>query len=54
LVRRTKATIAHLPRIVDSDDAVAHELDPQVWSMQQPAFRDLVTTLQQRITGRTP
>jgi enoyl-CoA hydratase len=53
LVRRTKATITHLPRIVDSDEAVAHELDPQVWSMQQPAFRDLVATLQQRITGRT-
>ena len=54
LVRRTKATITRLPRIVDSDEAVAHELDPQVWSMHQPAFRDLVATLQQRITGRTP
>jgi enoyl-CoA hydratase len=51
LVRRTKAMIVHLPRITDSDGAVAHELDPQVWSMHQPAFRDLVATVQQRITG---
>jgi enoyl-CoA hydratase len=51
LVRRTKATIQHLPRISTSDDAVDHELDPQVWSMRQPEFRDLVASLQRRITG---
>jgi enoyl-CoA hydratase len=52
LVRKTKATIAQLPRIRSSEDAVAHELDPQVWSMHQPAFRDLVDSLQKRISGR--
>jgi enoyl-CoA hydratase len=52
LTRKTKATIAQLPRVHSSEDAVAHELDPQVWSMQQPAFRELVDSLQQRISGR--
>jgi enoyl-CoA hydratase len=52
LVRRTKATITQLARVRDSDDAVAHELDPQVWSMRQPAFQELVASLQQRISGR--
>jgi enoyl-CoA hydratase len=50
LLRRTKATIAHLPHVRSSDDAVAHELDPQVWSMRQPAFRELVASMQARIS----
>jgi enoyl-CoA hydratase len=52
LVRRTKATISQLPRVKSSDEAVAHELDPQVWSMHQPAFRELAASLQARISGR--
>jgi enoyl-CoA hydratase len=51
LVRRTKASIAHLPSVHSSDEAVAHELDPQVWSMHQPAFRELVASMRARITG---
>jgi enoyl-CoA hydratase len=51
LVSRTKATIAHLPRVGSSDEAVAHELDPQVWSMAQPAFRELIASMRARITG---
>jgi enoyl-CoA hydratase len=51
LVRRTKATITQLPRVRSSDDAVAHELDPQVWSMQQPAFRANVDEMRRRIAG---
>jgi hypothetical protein len=39
-----------LAAIDSSDAAVAHELDPQVWSMSQPAFRELITRLQQRIS----
>jgi enoyl-CoA hydratase len=50
LVARTKATIMGLAAIDSSDAAVAHELDPQVWSMSQPAFRELITRLQQRIS----
>jgi enoyl-CoA hydratase len=52
LVRRTKSTIMHLPRIKSSDEAVEHELDPQVWSMHQPAFRERAAALQARISGR--
>jgi enoyl-CoA hydratase len=52
LVRRTKATIQQVARVGSSDDAVAHELDPQVWSMHQPAFRELAASLQARISGR--
>jgi enoyl-CoA hydratase len=52
LTRRTKSTVHHLPHVHDGDDAVQHELDPQVWSMHQPAFREMVATSQQRITGR--
>ena len=31
--------------------AVAHELDAQVWSMQQPAFQTLVADLATRISS---
>ena len=49
LVRRTKKTILSLGTVATSDAAVAHELAPQVWSMQQPEFQKLVGTLQQNI-----
>lgn len=49
LVRRTKKTILSLGTVTTSDAAVAHELAPQVWSMQQPEFQKLVGTLQQNI-----
>ncbi|HEX7094860.1 MAG TPA: enoyl-CoA hydratase-related protein [Acidimicrobiales bacterium] len=51
LARRVKATIASLERVHDSEGAVAHELDPQVWSMRQPAFRELVARWRARISG---
>jgi enoyl-CoA hydratase len=50
LTERTKATIQQLQSIDTSDDAVAHELDPQAWSMDQPPFLALVTKLQQQIS----
>lgn len=50
LARRVKATILELHTIDGSDAAVAHELDPQLWSMAQPPFLDLVTKLQRRIS----
>ena len=50
LTRRTKATILQLDSIDSSEDAVAHELDPQAWSMDQPAFIELVTKMQQQIS----
>jgi enoyl-CoA hydratase len=50
LTRLTKATILQLDTVTSSEDAVAHELDPQAWSMDQPPFLELVTKLQQKIS----
>jgi enoyl-CoA hydratase len=50
LVKRTKSTILQLNGVDTSQDAVAHELDPQAWSMDQPPFMELVTKLQQQIS----
>ena len=52
LVARTKATILALDEIVESEQAVTHEIDPQLWSMDQPAFRELVSNLQQKISSK--
>jgi enoyl-CoA hydratase len=52
LVARTKATILALDEIVESEQAVTHEIDPQLWSMDQPAFRELVSSLQQKISSK--
>lgn len=49
LARRTKATIMSLTEVTSSEAAVAHELDPQVWSMQQPAFQELLGKLQRNL-----
>ncbi len=52
LVRRTKATIANLDRVRDSEGAVEHEVHAQVWSMGQPDFQRLLATLQAQISGQ--
>ncbi len=51
LVARTKATILSLDEIADSAAAVDHELHPQLWSMDQPAFADLVRRLRSEISS---
>ena len=51
LTRRAKATIATLARVADSDAAVAHELDTQVWSMAQPEFHAMIDAMAQRISS---
>lgn len=53
LVARTKATILSLDEVTDSAAAVEHELHPQLWSMEQPAFKDLVRKLQTDISSDT-
>ena len=50
LTSRTKATIQQLQVVDTSEQAVAHELEPQAWSMDQPPFLELVTKLQQQIS----
>lgn len=49
---RTKASILTLDTVTESDAAVEHEIHPQVWSMEQPDFRDLVTRLQKNISSK--
>lgn len=52
LVRRTKATLRAVPTIADHDTAVRRELVDQAWSADQPAFRERLAAMQQRITTR--
>ncbi len=49
---RTKASILTLDTVAESDAAVDHELWPQLWSMDQGDFRDLVARLQQNISSK--
>jgi enoyl-CoA hydratase len=52
LAARTKATIADMAGIADHPAAVDRELIPQVWSLEQPAFRERVAALQAKITSK--
>jgi enoyl-CoA hydratase len=52
LVSRIKATIADMADVDDPGAAVDRELEPQVWSLQQPAFRERVAALQAKITSK--
>ena len=49
---RTKATILTLDTVSESMEAVDFEVHPQLWSMQQPPFRELVARLQQNISSK--
>jgi enoyl-CoA hydratase len=52
LVGKVKATIADMANMGDHEAAVDRELEPQVWSIEQPAFRERVAALQAKITSR--
>jgi enoyl-CoA hydratase len=52
LVQRTKATIRDMADIADHDAAVDRELVPQMWSLEQPAFKERVAALQAKITKK--
>ena len=54
LIRRTKATIATLDRVTDSEGAVDHEVHAQLWSMGQPEFQELLGGLKDRISSNKP
>ena len=53
LVRRMKSTILANDAIVTSDDAVAAELTPQLWSLGEPAFVDLLARLRSQIASKS-
>ena len=50
LVPKIKESIIAMGSIDDHADAVERELDPQVWSINQPAFAERLASLQQKIT----
>ncbi|HLT70265.1 MAG TPA: enoyl-CoA hydratase [Acidimicrobiales bacterium] len=52
LVRRVKETMRDVRALDDHAAAVERELDPQVWSINQPAFAERLAALQRRISSR--
>ena len=50
---RTKATILTLDTVTESNQAVDYEVHPQLWSMGQPPFRELVQRLQKNISSKS-
>jgi enoyl-CoA hydratase len=52
LVIRTKATIADMASIATHDAAVERELEPQIWSAQQPWFAERIAALKAKISSR--
>lgn len=52
LVIKTKQTIADVGTIDAHTDAVDRELEPQVWSLNQPAFKERLAALQAKISSR--
>lgn len=53
LVRRMKATILGMDAITNSDDAVSAEIGPQLWSLGEPAFVDLLARLRAQIAAKS-
>ena len=51
LVSKVKQTIAAMATVDTHDAAVERELDPQVWSINQPAFAERLAALQRKITS---
>ncbi len=52
LVIETKRTIAAMADVRTHQDAVAHELTPQLWSTRQPWFAERLAALQAKITKK--
>jgi len=52
LARRVKSTLATVAAVETHEEAVAVELDAQLWSMAQPEFAERLAALQQKITTR--
>ncbi len=49
LVRRMKATIADMATVGSQREAVAYELEPQLWSLGTPEFAERLAALQARL-----
>jgi enoyl-CoA hydratase len=54
LIIATKRTIATMAAVADHSDAVAVELEPQLWSTRQPWFAERLAALRTRISSGPP
>ena len=52
LVMKIKATIQDMADIDEHQAAVERELEPQVWSLNQPAFKERLAAMQKRISSK--
>jgi enoyl-CoA hydratase len=52
VLTRTKATLADMADIATHDEAVQRELDPQVWSTQQPEFAQRLAALRAKVSHK--
>ena len=52
LAIRTKQTIRDMADVDNHPDAVERELDPQLWTVQQPWFEERIAALQAKISGK--
>ncbi|HXH59476.1 enoyl-CoA hydratase [Iamia sp.] len=52
LVVKVKETLGAMAGVATHDEAVDLELDPQVWSLHQPAFAERLAALQAKISKR--
>ena len=52
MVRRLKATLRGMAAVTDHSEAVERELEEQLWSTDQPAFRERLAALKRRIAER--
>ena len=52
LVMKAKASIVDMADIDEHSAAVDRELEPQVWSMNQPAFKERLASLQKKISSK--
>jgi enoyl-CoA hydratase len=51
LLTKVKETLADVAVLTTHADAVEREVDPQVWSVNQPAFKERLAAMQRRIRG---
>ena len=52
LVTEVKRSLTAMAGISVHDDAVERELDPQLWSVEQPWFRERLAAIKSRITSK--
>jgi enoyl-CoA hydratase len=51
-VEVTKKTIRDMHDVTTHPDAVARELEPQLWSTKQPWFAEMIGAMQKKISSK--